>query len=157
MGEKLFFLDHRDGSQITKVFQIVLGVLCICIAIYWMIFNIKSSETDNTLWITISFLILFGIYQILAGAGKTKKYIETGPETIRLKQNSVLPAVTLKPIEIEKIEIYPISIIFIMKRGGKIKLRFGVTYTDIIQPVKDEIVTFAGIHNIPYEEITEDL
>lgn len=155
MGERLFFLDHRDGSHITRVFQLVLGVLCIGIAIYWVIFNIKSLNTDNNLWITIAFLILFGIYQILAGAGKTKKFIETGPEQIRLKQNSVLPAVTLKPGDIQKIEVYPISITFLLQRGGNIRLRFGVTYTDIIQPVKEEIVKFAELHNILIEEFSE--
>ena len=157
MGEKLFSLDQRDSSHVTKVFQIVLGVLCVGIGLYWMFFNIKSIQADSTLWITIAFLIFFGIYQILAGTGKTKKYIETGPEKIVLKQNSVLPPVTLKPGEIDKIELFSLSIIFIMKKTGKIKLRFGVTYTDIIQPVKDEIVQFAELHNIPFEEISDDL
>jgi hypothetical protein len=157
MGEKLFFLEHRDGSHVTKIFQTVLGVLCIGIAIYWMVFNIKSLKSDTTLWITIAFLIFFGIYQILAGTGKTKKYIETGSEKIVLKQNSVLPPVTLKPGDLEKIELFSLSIIFTMKKSGKIKLRFGVTYTDIIQPVKDEIVQFAELHNIPFEEISDEL
>jgi len=157
MGEKIFFLDQRDSSHITKIFQIILGVLCIGIALYWMVFNIKSLKADTTLWITIAFLIFFGIYQILAGTGKTKKYIETGPGKIVLKQNSVLPPVTLKPGEIDKIELFSLSIIFIMKKSGKIKLRFGVTYSDIIQPVKDEIVEFAELHNIPFEKISDDL
>ncbi len=157
MGEKLFFLDQRNSSHVTKVFQIVLGVLCIGIALYWMFFNIKSIQADSTLWITIAFLIFFGIYQILAGTGKTQKYIETGPEKIILKQNSVLPPVTLKPVEIDNIDIFSLSIIFTMKRSGKIKLRFGLTYTDIIQPVKDEIVQFAELHNIPFEEISDEL
>ena len=157
MEEKIFFLEYRDNSHITKVFQVVLGILCIGISIYWIIFNIKSFKADSTLWITVVFLVFFGIYQILAGTGKTKKYIETGPDRIRLKQNSILPAVILQPGDIEKIELYPISIIFTMKRGGNIKLRFGVTYTDIIQPVKDEIILFARKNSLEFEEIIEKI
>ncbi len=157
MEEKNFSLELRDSSHITKVFQIVLGILCIGISIYWIIFNIKSLKADTTLWITIFFLVCFGIYQILAGTGKTKKFIETGPDKIRLKQNSVFPAVILQPGDIEKIELFPVSIVFTMKRGGKIILRFGLTYTEIIQPVKDEIMLFAQKHNLKYEEVAEEI
>lgn len=157
MEEKKIPLEHTDSSHITRVFQIVLGILCIAISGYWTIYKLKSLQSDSTLWITIIFLVLFGIYQILSGTGKTKKFIETGPDKIRIKQHSVLPSVILIPADIDKIEIYPLSIIFTLKKGGKIKLRFGLTYTDIIQPVKDELILFAQFNNLVFAEINEEM
>jgi hypothetical protein len=157
MEKKLFFLEPGESSKVTKIFQIILGVLCIIIAIYWFIFNLKSVKTDTTLWITIAFLILFGVYQLLAGIGKTRKYIITGPEKIVLKQNAVLPPMELKATELEKIELFPLSISFRIKNHGKTRFRFGLSYHEIIEPVKNEIVEFAELNKIPLEVIDEEL
>jgi hypothetical protein len=157
MEKKLFFLEQRESTKITKIFQIILGVLCIVIAVYWIVFNIQAIKSDNKLWITIAFLVLFGIYQLLAGTGKTKKYISTEPEKIILKQNSVLPSAELKPADIEKIEIFPLSVSFRMKNRGSIRFRFGLSCPEIIEPVKNEIVGFAELNNIPLEMKDEEL
>jgi hypothetical protein len=70
MEKKYFVLGSGESNIMVKLFQIMLGVVCIGIAIYWLIFNTKSMKINSTLWITIAFLIVFGIYQIMAGAGK---------------------------------------------------------------------------------------
>jgi len=157
MEKKLFFLELKESSGLTKIFQILLGVLCIIIAIYWLIFNIKSVKADGTLWITILFLVFFGIYQILAGTGRTRKYISTGPEKLVLKQNSVLPPVELNPADIEKIEMFPLSISFKIKNKSWIRFRFGLSYPEIIEPIKNEIVEFADLNTIPLEVKDEEL
>jgi hypothetical protein len=150
MEKKLFFLEH-ENSRLTKVFQIVLGILCFIVALYWLIFNFQAFRTESRLWITIIFLILFGIWEILAGTGRTRKYISTEAGKIVLKQNSVLPPVELKPDNLEKIELFPLSISFKIKSRSSIIFRFGISYPEIIEPVKNEIVAFAGFNGIPAE------
>ncbi len=134
----------------------MLGVLCIVIALYWAIFNIQSVKADRTLWITILFLVFFGIYEILAGTGRTRKYISTEAGKIVLKQYSVLPPAEIKSTDVEKIELYPLSISFKIKNRSKIRFRFGLSYHEIIEPVKNEIVVFADLNGIPCEVKDEE-
>ncbi len=156
MEKKLFFLEHGN-TRFTKVFQIILGILCLIIALYWLIFNFQAFRTESRLWITIVFLILFGVWEILAGSGRTRKYISTEAGKIVLKQNSVFPPVELKPADLEKIELFPLSISFKMKSRSSIMFRFGLSYPEIIEPVKNEIVEFARLGNIPVEVKDEEL
>jgi len=156
MEKKLFYLEQHESTKFTNAFHVVLGILCIVIALYWLIFNFSMVKAGGSLWITLVFLVLFGIYQILAGTGKTKKYISTEPEKIVLKQNSVLPPVELKPSDIEKIELFPLSIYFRMKGRSSIRFRFGLSSPEIIEPVKTEIEEFAGLGNIPMETKDEE-
>ncbi len=157
MERRYFLLEAKDTSRITKVFQFALGVICILIALFWVVFNFRSIKADNTLWITIVFLICFGCYEILAGLGKTIKYIEILPGSIILKQNSVLPQIAIKVTDIEKIEIFPLSIIFLGKNRNRNILRFGTSYTEIISPVKDAVTEFAGLNSIHVEMKEEEI
>ena len=157
MEKKLFFLEPGESSKLTKTFQIVLGALCIIIAIYWVIFNLQSVKTDSALWLTIIFLILFGVYQLLAGTGRTRKYISIEPEQIVLKQNSVLPPVKLIPADLEKIELFPLSIAFLTKKQSRIRFRFGLSCPEIIEPVKNEIVEFAELNKIQLDIKDEEI
>ena len=70
MDNKYFALSSVENNRLVKIVQIVFGIVCIFIAIFWLIFNIKSIKSDWALWITIIFLAGFGFYQIWAGAGK---------------------------------------------------------------------------------------
>jgi hypothetical protein len=157
MTGKYFLLEAKDNSRLTRIFQFALGILCILIALFWMVFNFRSLKADSALWITIIFLIGFGLFEILAGLGKTVKYIEIFPERIILKQNSVLPQIELKTSDIEKIEIFPLSIAFTGKNRNRHILRFGITYPEIISPVKEAVTEFAGLNNIPVEMKEEEI
>jgi hypothetical protein len=157
MENKYFSLEPKENPRTVRIFQLAMGVICIAIAVFWIVFKIKSSESDNTLWVTIAFLVLFGIYEILAGTGKTTKYIKTGPDRIVLKQYSILPHIELLYVDIEKIELYPLSIIFYLKNRKRISMRFGLNYTEIIEPVKNEIIEFAVVNEIPLEVMKEEL
>ena len=157
MEKKYFSLESKENTRAIKIIQIVFGIICIATAILWLIHNIMSLKSDGTLWITIVFLISFGAYQILAGFGKTERYIETGPEKIVLKQNSFLPKIELKAHDLAAIEIFPLSILFRLKNQKKIIFRFGLSNTEIINPVKDEIVDFADLNPITVEEKKEEI
>jgi hypothetical protein len=157
MEIKHFQLEAKDNSRIVRIFQVVFGILCIIVAMYWIIFQFESLRKDQTLWITIFFLAGFGGYQTAAGFGRITRYIETGPDAVILKLNSYLPAARIEASALEKIELYPLSICFRKVNGKKLILRFGLNYTDIIVPVKDEIMEFAHINHLKIEEMKEEL
>jgi hypothetical protein len=150
-------LSASEINTPVKVISIVFGVVCIAVAVFWLNFNIQSLKTDRTLYITIIFLSGFGIYQILSGLGKTARYIEIGSDFIKLKKTAVLPPLMLRAGEIEKVELYPLNLIFFTKTKKKIILRFGTTYYETGIRVKDEIMNFAEQNNVPFEIIEEEL
>ncbi len=157
MNENYFSLEVSKSNRLTRIFQLVLGVLCIVIAFGWLLTNFSSFKTLNSLWLTIIFLLGFGYFQINSGLGKGDKFIEIGDEKLRMKTNSILPVRELHASEIAKAEIYPLSIVFIMKSGKKEKIRFGTTYPDMIDPVKQRIEDFCTRNNIEPEIRKEEL
>jgi len=157
METKYYSLGPSETSSAIKIIRILFGMVCIAIAMFWMIFNIRSVKADRTLWITVLFLSGFGFYQIWAGLGRTSRFIRIGSDKIILKKNSLLPLKEIASSEIKKIEVYPLNLIFYFHLGGKTVLRFGTTYTDNIEPIKNEIDEFASFNNIDLETIDEEL
>lgn len=157
MEKQHFPLDPKDNPRFIRIVQIIFGILCIIIGLYWAIFHTDSLKTDPTLWITVVFLAGFGTYQIAAGFGKTSKFIDFEADKIILKHSSFLPEAEMKSSDIEKAEIYPLSICFFLKNKKKRILRFGLNNTGIINPVKDAVVQFAGLNGIDIEEKKEEI
>jgi hypothetical protein len=157
METKSFSLGPLDNSTIIKIIRILFGIVCIGIAFFWLIFNIRSVSSDSMLWITVVFLTGFGGYQIYAGAGLAKRYIAVDSEKIVLRKNSFLPKREMAASEIKRIEVFPLNLIFYFQNGGKTILRFGTTYTDIIDPVKSAVEQFAGLNNISLEYVLEEI
>jgi hypothetical protein len=157
METKYFSLGTSENNRLVKVIQILFGLVCLAIAIFWLIFNIGSLRADGTLWITIIFLSGFGFYQIWAGLGRAKRFIEIAQDELRLKKNAILPVMEIRAADIEKIEIFPLNLIFFIRPKRKIFLRFGTTYTDNIEPIKNGINQFAADNNISIETKTEEI
>jgi hypothetical protein len=157
MELKYFPLGTSENNRIVKIFRVIFGVACTGVAVYWLIFNINSLKTDGTLWITIIFLTGFGLFQVWSGIGRATRFIEIGPGKIRLKKNSVLSAIEISAGEIEKIEIYPLNVIFFLKSKKRIMLRFGTTFHDINETIKEEVLYFSESNTIPSEIIREEI
>jgi hypothetical protein len=157
MEKNYFSLETVENTRLTRIFQLIFGIICVGIAVFWMIFKFSQMRTENTSWITIIFIAGFGIYEIWAGLGKAVKFIETSHEKILLRKSPVLPSVEIRPGDIEKIELFPLNVVFLKKTGKKISLRFGVTYPELIETIKVEITEFATLHNIPVEIKKEEL
>jgi hypothetical protein len=157
MEKRYFSLGPSDTGIAIKTIRILFGVACIAIAIFWLIFNINSVKADSTLWITVLFLTGFGAYQILAGLGRTLRFIKIEKEKILLRKNSLLPVSEMRSSEIKKIEAFPLNLIFYFHSGRKKILRFGTTFTDNIDPIKYEIEEFASRNNIDFEVVAEDI
>ena len=128
MGEKYFTLGSVENSRLVRIIQIIFGVVCFAVAIFWLTFNTRSLKADGTLWITIIFLSGFGFYQIWSGLGRATRFIEIGSDYIRLKKNPILSPVEMPAAAMERIELFPLNLIFFLKSKKRILLRFGTTY-----------------------------
>jgi hypothetical protein len=157
MEKKYFALSSNENNKIVKIIQVVFGFVCIAIAGFWLFYNIRAMKADKTLWITIIFLTGFGFYQIWTGLGKSARFIEISADKIRIKKTILLPPVILSPENIQKIEIYPLNLIFFLKSQKKILLRFGATYQDTNEQIKDEVFIFAEKNLIKAEFVEEKL
>ncbi len=151
METKYFSLEMASSNKVTRVFQLVFGVTCIVVALTWVILNYYSIKANASLWATILFLLGFGYFMVVSGLGKAMKFIEISSDVIKIKRNSVLPASDLRADEIGRIEVFPLNIIFFLRSGKKIILRFGTTFTDVIGEVRLQIKDFSDLNNIPVE------
>jgi uncharacterized protein YlzI (FlbEa/FlbD family) len=157
MEKEYYSLEINENNKLTRIIRILFGIVCLAVAIIWLVFNMIAIEADTTLWITIILLSSFGFYQIWAGLGYAKVFIEIGPESIRLKKNPFLPQVYMIAEDIEKIELFPLNMIFFLKSGKKIILRFGVTYPEMIEKIKDSIIGFSGSNQTIIEIKKEEI
>ena len=157
MGKKYFALSAVDSNRLVKIIQIVFGIVCFSVAVFWLIFNIRSLKADATLWITIVFLSGFGFYQVWAGLGMATRFIEISSDKIQLKKSILFPAAKIPAEEIQKIELYPFNLILFLKSQKRILLRFGATYQETNEKIKDEILSFAELNSIKVEIKKEKL
>jgi hypothetical protein len=157
MVKKYYALSNVENNKLVKIIQIVFGIVCFAVAVFWMIFNIRSLKTDGTLWISVIFLTGFGFYQVWSGLGKATRFIEISKEIIRLKKNILMPPVNISSGEIQKIELYPFNLIFFLKSKKKILLRFGASYQETNEDVKDDILAFCDENSIDIEIVEEKL
>lgn len=157
MTDKYFSLDYHENPKLVKISQLVFGVICVAATLYYIISTLKAEQSTLAIWVAIVFLCLFGIYQIMAGLGKTQKYIKIARGRISFKQHSTFPVTGIESSGIEKIEFHPLSIIFYLKRGKRFKFRFGISYPEIIDPVKQEVISFANTNEIPFEVIEDEI
>jgi hypothetical protein len=157
MEVKHFSLGQSENNKLVNIIRIAFGIICIAIAIFWISFNISAIKSDGTVWITILFLLGFGFYQIWSGLGKATRFIEIGSENIRLKKNAVIPPVKINASDISSIDFHPLNVIFILKSGKRIMLRFGTAFFDINEIIIDELLNFCESNNIPFEVIEEKL
>lgn len=157
MEMKYFSLGQTDTNKLVKIFRIIFGLVCFAVAVFWISFNFTTIKNDGIVWITVVFLLGFGFYQIWSGMGRATRFIEIGSGNIRLKKNAILPPVNIDVSEISSLDFYPLNVIFILKPGKRIMLRFGTTFYDINEKIIDELLNFCESNNIPFEVIDEKL
>jgi hypothetical protein len=157
METKHFYLSNVEKNGLINIMKVLFGIACIAVALYWVIFRINSTGNFGTIWITILFLSGFGLYEIWSGLGKADRYIEIGKETIKLKRFLFSGPLEITASATFKIELFPLNIVFLMKTGKKVVLRFGTTYNDINGKISDEITRFAEENKITTEFIHEEI
>ncbi len=157
MDKKEFSLDTNNSNKFLRVSAIIFGIMCIALAIIWLVINLNKGLVAKESVYPIVFIILFGIYQVSFGLGKTSKYINIGTDGIQCKQHSILPAKHISPSGLDKIEIFPLSVHFHGKNSKKFIFRFGTSYREIIEPVKSALADFAESNGIEVEYGIEEI
>ena len=157
MESSYYSLEVNKSNRFTRIFQLIFGIVCAVLAVIWLIMNIKTLTTNGSLVLTIAFLLGFAYYLVNSGLGKGEKYIEIGRNKLKLKKNSVLPAFVINAGDILKIEMFPLNIVFILKSGKKVLMRFGTYFTDAIDPVKTAIESFCESNGVTLEVINENI
>lgn len=157
MESSHYSLDVNKSNRFTRIFQLIFGIVCAVLAVIWLFMNIKTLTTNGSLVLTIAFLLGFAYYLVNSGLGKGDKYIEIGLNNVKLKKNSVLPAIAINAGDIQKVEMFPLNIVFILKSGKRVLLRFGTYFTDVIDPVKTAIESFCESNGVPLEVINENI
>lgn len=157
MESNYYSLELNKSNRITRIFQLVFGIICVVIAVIWAILNINMLKSNGNLWITILLLLGFAYYQIISGLGKAEKFIEFSQSSIKLKKNSLFPVRVINAPDIQKIDAFPLNLVFFLTSGKKVFLRFGTTYTDIIEPVRKSLQTFCTGNKIPLEFKSEEI
>jgi uncharacterized protein YlzI (FlbEa/FlbD family) len=157
METKYFPLGSAEDNKLIKFMRIFFGVACIALAIYWLIFNIRAERATGSIWVIVFFLTIFGIYQVLAGFGKATRFITISQHSLSIKQNAFIPAEHLNSDEINKIEFFPLKVVFTYKSGKKYQVRFGTINYETNEKIIDELVSFCESNNIPSELVEEEL
>jgi hypothetical protein len=157
METKYFSLGQAENSKMVKILQIVFGIMCIGIAVFWLIFNLRSINVAGTSWVTVIFVGGFGFYEIYSGLGYSKRFIEIGTDKIIIKKDIMLPAINISAGEMEKVELYPFNLIFFLKTRKRVMLRLGATYRETNEKIKDEILIFGELNSIKIEFVEEKI
>jgi len=148
METKFFSLEIHSDNRLTRIFRFLLGLFCIIIAGYWLVYNIRTGGNDLTLWVTTLFLIIFGTYMVASSFGSCSTFIEFSEEFIRIKNNSFLPARTIQAKDILKVEIYTLKFRITLKDSRTFITRFGMSDLERNEKIKDEMISFAERNNI---------
>jgi len=154
---KEYSLGPAETGMAVKIIRILFGIICIATAVFWLIFTLKAAAGKASLWVTVIFLTGFGSYQIWSALGKAGRFIKIDDTFILLKKNSFLPVRKYIPAELDRIEIFTMSISFGLKSGKKDTLRFGNDYSDNIDPVKEDLEAFGLRNNIRTEQVMDEL
>ena len=152
-----FLLGNYESNRLIKIIRMLFGAACIAVASFWIYFTINSSSGTLSIWITIIFLTGFGIFQIMAAAGKTDRYISITDDSISLRKYLFLPSTTIPASETESIEFYALKVRFILKSGKTITLRFGTMYYESNEKIVDGLSAFAEKNDVATRIIEEEI
>jgi hypothetical protein len=156
MEKKRYSLESKESNRFVRYAQIAFGIVCLIVAAWWTAFLIQTEGADN-FWVATLFILFFGIFQIYSGMGMAAKYIDISGDSLSIKQTAICAPELIASSDIKTIEILPLSVQFFLKSGKKRVLRFGITYSDLIDTIKDAIIEFAEEKKIPYEEKSEKI
>ncbi|MFN8240957.1 MAG: hypothetical protein U0X39_09420 [Bacteroidales bacterium] len=156
MEKEYFSLELRDNNKFTRIIQGLFGVICLAIAVYWLIYTSGAGKADWTTWATVIFLTGFAVYQLLTSLGKSERFIEINNGKLRLKKDSILPPVVFSNEDLSEVEFYPLKVVFSMKNMKKKIFRLGIAEPDKAERIKESIMAFCERNNISFRIVTEE-
>lgn len=157
METKYYSLGSEEDNKLVRFLRSFFGIICIALAVYWLVFNIRAEHATGSIWVIVFFLIAFGIYQMMAGFGMATRFVTISRDWIKIKQNAFIPPEQIFNSDLEKIEFSPLKVMLFYKSGKKYRLRFGTTNYETNERIVDELISFSESNNIPFKIIEEEL
>ena len=152
MTEKRYSIDLNENNRTGKVLRIILGVVCLVVAVWYMYSLRGTSASMTTAWIACGFLMLFSLWMIASGLGYTQRYITVGEDKITLRQDFYRPPLVIEHSSLRAVRFRTLVIDFITDRQ-KVSLRLGTYYPDHTASIIEAVGGFCRRHGI---EIIED-
>jgi len=151
-----YSLDNKESSGFVRLLQIIFGIACIAVALWWAWFIIKSSD-NGSYWIATLFMLFFGAFQIYSGLGYAAKFIELHNDSIEFKKASLGRKERVKSTGIDKIDILPLSVTIFMKDKRSFTISFGMSIAGTIDSIKDGVIEWSGKNNVEIIEKSDRL
>jgi hypothetical protein len=149
-----YSLDNKESSGFVRLLQIIFGVACIAVSLWWAWFIIKSSDNDSY-WLATLFMLFFGTFQIYSGLGYAAKFIVLHNNSIEFKKAAIGIKEQVEASRIEKIEILPLSVKILMKDKRSFVISFGMSIASTIDSIKDKLIEWSGRNNVEIVEKTD--
>lgn len=148
MNKHYISLDEKPEKGIVLTLMVVFGILCWITALWWAYYLIKNPDQQGSFWAATIFLFLFGAYQVYAGLGNARRFLETDGSLITIRQNSFLPRKQFEAALVDHITIRSMDVIFAYNKTRKHKLKLGIRYPDLGEEIKKVIIDYAGSNKI---------
>ena len=142
MENRKFSLEVIERNKITRVSESVFGLLCLAGASWYAISLQGPSSPGLSGWLAVIFLALFGIWEILSGAGLVSRYIWIGSDQITLRHRAWKPAVTIAPSDLTEVKFKPLAVDFLITGGNVISVRLGTYYSERSAQIMEAVEEF---------------
>jgi hypothetical protein len=148
MESRKFRLDPGENNSFTRVLKAVFGVICIGAAIVTAVVMGRSGNISSGNIVAIVFMVLFGLWVILAGFGLTERYMIISGDTITLKDRVYSPARILRTSDIREIEFSQLKITFFLISGEVLPLRLGAYYRESSLRLMEAVEDFCIVNRL---------
>jgi len=148
MEDRKFSLEVIERNKITRVSELVFGLLCLAGASWYAVSLHGPSSPGLSGWLAVIFLALFGIWEILSGAGLVARYIWIGTDQITLRHRAWRPSVSLAPSDLAEVKFNPLTVDFCLTGGKVISVRLGTYYSERSAQIMEAVEVFCAGNRI---------
>jgi len=148
MESTKFSLEVIERNRITRVSESVFGILCLAGASWYAISLQGPSSPGLSGWLAVIFLALFGIWEILSGAGLVSRYISIGTDQITLRHRVWKPPVALRPSDLAAVKFKTLKVDFCLNGGNVISIRLGTYYSERSAQIMEAVEAFCADNKI---------
>jgi hypothetical protein len=148
MENRKFSLEVIERNRITRISESVFGLLCLAGA-SWYAFSLHGPSAPGLSgWLSVIFLALFGIWEILSGAGLVSRYIWIGTDQIILRHRAWKSPVSLASSDLAEVKFKPLMLDFFLTGGKVISVRLGTYYSERSAQIMEAVEDFCTENRI---------